>query len=121
MVHIALQELKAVAFMLKNGFWLSNKVVALHLDIRTAKAYICNQDGTVFLILSRLACNILNLAYKHVVTLIPTYISITSMWKLCLPGMVGSRVAPALLYTAQAESYLWGQLEVDLSASSHQC
>ena len=41
--HIALQELHAVAIMLcKMAFWLSGKVVALHLDKRTAKAYLCN-------------------------------------------------------------------------------
>ena len=42
--HIALQELQAVAIMLcRMAFHLSGKVVALHLDNSTAKAYLCNQ------------------------------------------------------------------------------
>ena len=74
--HIALQELQAVAIMLhRMAFHLSGKVVALHLDNSTAKAYLCNQGGTVSLFLSRLACQILSLTDKHGITLIPTYIS----------------------------------------------
>ena len=46
--HIALQELEAVAIMLRRmAFCLSGKVVALHLDKSIAKAYLCNQGGTV--------------------------------------------------------------------------
>ena len=60
-VRIVLQELHAVKLMLyKMGFWLSSKVVALHLDNNTAKVYFFNQDGTASL-LSRLPCHILNL------------------------------------------------------------
>ena len=41
--HIALQELQAVAVMLRRmAFCLSGRVVALHLDNSTAKAYLCN-------------------------------------------------------------------------------
>ena len=41
--HIALQELQAVAIMFhRMAFHLSGKVVALHLDNSTAKAYVCN-------------------------------------------------------------------------------
>ena len=59
--HIALQELQAVAIMLhRMAFWLSGMVVALHLDNSTAKAYLCNQDGTVSPFLSSLACQILD-------------------------------------------------------------
>ena len=55
--HIALQELQAVDVMLRRmAFCLSGKVVALHLDNSTAKAYLCNQGGTVSPFLSRLAC-----------------------------------------------------------------
>ena len=40
-VHIALQELQAVALMLcKMAFKLSSNMVALHLDHITAKAYL---------------------------------------------------------------------------------
>ena len=45
-VHIALQELQAVAIMLcRMAFHLSGKVVALHLDNSTAKAYLCNVEA----------------------------------------------------------------------------
>ena len=73
--HIALQELQAIAMMLcRMAFCLSDKVVALHLDNNTAKAYLCNQGGTVSPFLSRLACQILSLTDKHGITLIPAYI-----------------------------------------------
>ena len=73
--HIALQGLQAVAMILcRMAFYLSGKVVALHLDNSTAKAYLCNQGDTVFPFLSRLACWILSLTDKHGITLIPPYI-----------------------------------------------
>ena len=73
--HIALQELQAVAIMLhRMAFCHSGKVVALHLDNSTAKAYLCNQGGTVSPFLSRLACQILSLTNKHGITLLPAYI-----------------------------------------------
>ena len=57
------------------AFHLSGKVVALHLDNSTAKAYLCNQGGIMSPFLSRLACQILSLINKHGITLIPAYIS----------------------------------------------
>ena len=73
--HIALQELQAVAMMLhRMAFHLCGKVVALHLDNSTAKAYLCNQGGTVSPFLSRLACWILCLTEKHGIILISAYI-----------------------------------------------
>ena len=73
--HIALRELQVVAVMLhRMAFCLSGKVVALHLDNSTAKAYLCNQGGTVSPFLSRLACRILSLTDKHGITLLPVYI-----------------------------------------------
>ena len=72
--YIALQELHAVAMMLcRMAFHLSGKVVALHLDNSTAKAYLCNQGGTVSPFLSRLACQILSQTDKLGITLIPAY------------------------------------------------
>ena len=56
------------------AFHLSGKVAALHLDNNTARAYLCNQGGTVSPFLSRLACQILTLTDKHSITLIPAYI-----------------------------------------------
>ena len=73
--HIALQELQAIVMMLhRKTFCVSGKVVALHLDNSTAKAYLCNKDGTVFPFLSRLACWILSLTNEHGISLIPAHI-----------------------------------------------
>ena len=73
--HIALQELQAIVMMLcRIAFCLSGKVVALHLDKSTTKAYLCNQSGTVSPFLSRLASEILSLTDKHGINLIPAYI-----------------------------------------------
>ena len=70
--HIALHELQAIMMMLcRMAFCLSGKVAALHLDDSTAKANLCNQGGTVSSFLSRLACWILSLTDKLVITLIP--------------------------------------------------
>ena len=56
------------------AFWFSGKGVALYLDSITVKAYLCNQDCTASPFLSRLACNIFNLADMYGITLIPAYI-----------------------------------------------
>ena len=73
--HIAFQELQAIAMMLhRMVFHISDKTVALHLDNSTAKAYLCNQGGTVSPFLSRLACQMLSLTDKHGITLLPAYI-----------------------------------------------
>ena len=60
--YIALQELQAIVMMLHS------------MAKSTAKAYLCNQGGTVSPFLSRLACGILSLTDKHGITLIPAYI-----------------------------------------------
>ena len=76
--HIALQELQPVAMMLcRMAFHLSSKVVSLHFDNSTAKAYLCNQGGIVSPFLSRLACQILSLTDKHGITHIPVYIHLS--------------------------------------------
>ena len=73
--HIALQELQAIAMMLHRiAFCLSEKVVSLHLDNSSTKAYLCNQVGTVCPFLSRVACWILSVTDKYDFTLIPAYI-----------------------------------------------
>ena len=56
------------------AFHLTGKVVALHLDSSSAKAYLCNQGDTVSPFLSMLACQILSLTDKHGITLVPAYI-----------------------------------------------
>ena len=118
--HIALQELQAVAVMLhRMSFHLSGKVVALHLDNSTAKAYLCNQGGTVSPFLSRLACQILSLTDKHGITLLPAYMpthlhveaDFLSWDRLLLEWHLLPQVA-------QAAFRLWGLPEVDLLASS---
>ena len=74
-IYKAFQELQEVVLMLGGlAFHLYGKVVAFHLDNNTAKAYLYNLGGTVFLFLSRPACHILNLAELHGITLIPAYI-----------------------------------------------
>ena len=60
---------------------LSGKVVALYLDNSTAKAYLCNQGGTVSPFLSRLACQILSVTATSMVLLlfaacIPTHLNV---------------------------------------------
>ena len=118
--HIAMQELQAVAVMLRRmAFCLSGKVVALHLDNSTAKAYLCNQGGTVSPFLSRLACPILSLTNKHGITLLPAYIpthlnmeaDFLSRDQLLLEWHLLPQVA-------QTAFHLWGLPEVDLLASS---
>ena len=48
MAHIALQELQTIAMMLcRLAFCLSGKVVALHLDSSTEKAYLSKHSGSV--------------------------------------------------------------------------
>ena len=55
-LHISLWELQAVVMMLHiMALHLSGKVVYLHLNNSAAKAYLCNQGGTVSPFLSRLA------------------------------------------------------------------
>ena len=119
--HIALQELQAVAIMLcRMAFCLSGKVVALHLDNRTAKAYFCNQGGTVSPLLSRLACQILSLTNKHGITVLPAYIpthlNVEADFLFWDQLLLEWHLLPQV---AQAAFHLWGLPEVDLLASSH--
>ena len=119
--HIALQELQTIAMMLhRMAFCLSGKVDALHLDISTAMAYLCNQGGMVSPFLSRLACQILSLTNKHGIILIPEYIPthinveadyLSKDW--LLPEW------HLLPQVAHAAFCLWSLPEVDLLASSH--
>ena len=116
--HISLQELQAVAIILCSMvFCLSGKVVALHLDNSTAKAYLCNQGVAVSPFPSRLACQILSLTDKHGITLllayIPTHLSVEAdylSWNWLLPEW---HLLPQVAFC------LWGLPEVDLLASSH--
>ena len=118
--HIALQELQAVAVMLRRmAFCLSGKVVALHLDNSTAKAYLCNQGGTVSPFLSRLACRIPSLTDKNGITLLPAYIP--THLNVEAGFLSRGRLLPEwhlLPQVAQAAFCLWGLPEVDLLASS---
>ena len=120
-VHIAMQELQAVAVMLcRMAFHLYGKVVALQLDNSTAKAYLCNQGGTVSPFLSRLACWILSLTDKHGITLLPAYIP--THFNVEADFLSRDRLLPEwhlLPQVAQAAFPLWGLPEVDLLASSH--
>ena len=119
--HIVLEELQAIAMILcRIAFCLSGKVVALHLDSSTAKAYLCNQDGTVSPFLSRLACQILSLTNKHGITLIPAYIP--THLNVEAKYLSQDQMLPEwhlLPQVVQAAFHLWGLPEVDLLASSH--
>ena len=98
--HIALQELQAVALMLhRMTFCLSGKVVALHLDNSTSKAYLCNQGGKVSPFHSRLAFQILCLTNKHGITLNSSIHSYPPQCegRLSVLGLVASIVAFSIL------------------------
>ena len=102
------------------AFCLSGKVVALHLDNSTAKAYLCNQGGTVSPFLSRLACRILSLTNKHGITLLPAYIP--THLNVEADFLSQDQLLPEwhlLPQVAQAAFHLWGLPEVDLLVSSH--
>ena len=106
------------------AFHLSGKVVALHLDNSTAKAYLCNQGGTVSSFLSRLTCWILSLTNKHGITLLPVYIP--THLNVEAEFLSQDRMLPEwhlLPQVAQAAFRLWGLPEVDLleSSCSTQC
>ena len=101
------------------AFHLSGKVVALHLDNGTAKAYLCNQSGTVSAFLSRLACWILSLTDKHGITHIPAYIP--THLNVEADSLSQDQLLPQwhlLPQVAHAAFCLWALLEVDLLASS---
>ena len=114
--HIALQELHAVAIMLcRMTFCLSGRVVALHLNNSTVKAYLCNQGGTVSPLLSRLACWIMNLTNKHGIILLPAYIP--SHLNVEADYLSWDQLLPEwhlLPQVAQTAFCLWGLPEVDL-------
>ena len=119
--HIALWELQAVAMMLhRMAFQLSGKVVALHLDNNTAKAYLCNQGGVVSPVLSILSCQILKFDWQAQYESCSSIHSCPSECGNQLPvlGTVASRVA-------SSSSHCWcstssfGSTKMDLLASSH--
>ena len=94
------------------AFWLSGMVVALHLDNNTAKAYLCNQGGTMTPFLSRLACQILSLTKKWGITLIPAYIPTLSVEANYLSQNMMLPEWHLLPWVAQAAFHLWGLPEV---------
>ena len=87
------------------AFHLSSKVVALHLDNNTFKAYICNQGGTVSPFHCRVACNMLHLANKHDDTLIPAYIP--THLKVEANFLLQGQNGISFLYVNEAVFYLW--------------
>ena len=118
--YVTLHELQAIAMMLHRiAFHLSGKMVALHLDNSTAKAYLCNQGGTVSPFLSRLACQILSLTDKHGITLIPEYIPTHLNVEADYLSWDQMLLEWHLPQVAQAAFHLWDFPEVDLLASSH--
>ena len=114
-VNIALQDLQAVALMLHRILFPA-KMVCWHLDNSIAKTYFCNQAITVCLFLSRPACNILNLADTHGITLIPAYthVNLNVGVDYLSQRKVGSTMISSSLHSS---SDIWCQLEMDLLAS----
>ena len=102
------------------AFCFSHKVVDLHLDNSTAKAYLCNEGGTVSPFLCKVACQILSLTDKHDITLIPGYIpshlNVEANYLSWNQMLLKWHLLPQV---AQAAFHLWGLPEVDLLASSH--
>ena len=96
------------------------RLLALHLDNSSAKAYLCNQGGTVSPFLSRLACQILSLTDKHGITLLPTYIpthlNVEADFLSWDQMLLEWHLLPQV---TQAAFQFWGLPEVDLLASSH--
>ena len=117
--HKALQELKAVVLILHRiAFCLFLKMTALHLDISTAEACLCNQCHTVYLFLSRLVCCILNLARRHGTTHVQAYIltHLNVEDNYLLQGrLVQECYLPSCV--AQVMFQLSSQLELDLLTS----
>ena len=99
-------------------FHLSGKIVALHLDKSTVKAYLCKQCCTISIF--RLTYHSLNLYVKQCLNLIPTYrptnlkvgVDYLSLWRL----VTECHFCP---HVAQVAFPLWSQIEVDLLESSH--
>ena len=110
--HIAFSCLTGMAIAMmpcRMAFCLSGKVVALHLDNSTAKAYLCNQGGTVSLFLFRLAWQILSLTDKHGIILIPAYIP--THFNVEADYLSWDQMLPEwhhLPRVAQAAFHLWG-------------
>ena len=118
--HIALKELQVVTMkLLRLAFHLPGKVVALYLNNSTAKAYLCNEAGTVSPFLFRLDCQILSLTNKHSITIISSYIStnLDAETNYLLWGQF--TLKQHLLHIAYAGFHLCGLPEVNLLASSH--
>ena len=119
--YIALQEHQTIAMMLcRMAFNLSGEVVALHLDNSTAKAYLCNQGGTVCPFLSRLACWIPSLTNKHSITHIPA--NIPTHLNVGADYLSQDQMLPEwnlFPQVAQVAFHVWGLPEVDLLASSY--
>ena len=102
------------------AFHLSGKVVALHLDNSTAKAYLCNQGGTVSPFLSRLACRITESDLTSMVlpffqhTFLPT-----SMWRQIFCLGISCFWSGTFYLRWLRQLFAFGAfLEVDLVASS---
>ena len=121
-VSIALEELQAVVVLLcRMVFCLSGKVVPLYLDNSTAKVYLCNEGDSVSVMLYIIACDSLNLAEKHSITLIlsylHTYVDVEANSQF--EGEWFKNGWHCLPHIAQVVFPLCSQLEVDLLASSH--
>ena len=101
--HRDVHELEVVSLILcRMACHLSGKLVTLHLYKSTAKAYFCNQSGTVSFL--TLASNVFHLADKHSITLIPVYIKCRSY--ISITGKVGSKGPSFFLHSSNGISTL---------------
>ena len=105
------------------AFYLAGKVVALHLDNSTLKAYLCNKVGTVSHFLSRLAFCIWHMANKQGITLIPAYSPTHLNVEADLYVGKASPRGASPSYIASAAFLQGDQPEVDMLVSSftNQC
>ena len=115
--HINSLELMAVENSLRSfQDRLEGRTVCVHINNRTALAYLAREGGTKSVLLSRLACRIL-LSQRHRITLIPVYVS-----------GIGNTIADALSRGKETQWHLspmmvnrifqrYGTPQVDLFAS----
>ena len=120
-VHIPMQELQAVATMLcRMAFCLSDNVGALHLNNSTAK-FICIIKVVQYLLFfPGWPAGYWVLTDKHIITLIPAYISahlnVEANYLLWGQFFLKWHFLPHIAWVA---FHLWGLPEVNLWTSSH--
>ena len=97
LIYAAIQELWAVVPVIcRMAFHLASKVITMHLDSNTDKAYLCNKGGMVFPFLSRLVHHTLNSSIHTYPSQCPSHSSIA--------GNSSSRIASSSLHRSSSIS-----------------